>query len=224
MAGGAHAQMYRLPQRPYQPMYLASLRQWSPGARPRKWFSRGAPPQSREAQVPRWIALAKQPAESTPARVPLTPRIYYCVYVKVGSPPQRRLSRRHSTSSAKQTNTSSFLIHLEQHTLPVSSVTRPLATMSAGDPPEKPPQQQQDDATTATEGRERRESMSQHSETSQTAADFLRDQMQLEADAREALPYVCSISGPPSSHLSCSRGTCEIHTTILRDDDNADTD
>ena len=36
----------------------------------------------------------------------------------------------------------------------------------------------------------RRESMSQRSEDSQTAAEFLRDQMQLEADAREALPYV----------------------------------
>ena len=39
--------------------------------------------------------------------------------------------------------------------------------------------------------RPRRESSSQHSETSQTAADFIRDQMQLEADAREAMPYVC---------------------------------
>ncbi|KAI0904942.1 hypothetical protein F4824DRAFT_241407 [Ustulina deusta] len=35
----------------------------------------------------------------------------------------------------------------------------------------------------------RRDSMSQQSEDSQTAADFIRDQMQLEADAREALPY-----------------------------------
>lgn len=32
------------------------------------------------------------------------------------------------------------------------------------------------------------------SETSQTAAEFLRDQMQLEADAREALPYVRHIT------------------------------
>ena len=39
--------------------------------------------------------------------------------------------------------------------------------------------------------RPRRESSSQHSENSQTAADFIRDQMQLEADAREAMPYVC---------------------------------
>lgn len=36
----------------------------------------------------------------------------------------------------------------------------------------------------------RRDSMSQQSEGSQTAADFIRDQLQLEADAREALPYV----------------------------------
>ncbi|KAI1495914.1 putative zinc finger in N-recognin-domain-containing protein [Biscogniauxia marginata] len=37
--------------------------------------------------------------------------------------------------------------------------------------------------------RPRRESSSQRSDDSQTAADFIRDQMQLEADAREALPY-----------------------------------
>ena len=35
----------------------------------------------------------------------------------------------------------------------------------------------------------RRQSSSAQSEDSQTAADFIRDQMQLEADAREALPY-----------------------------------
>lgn len=35
----------------------------------------------------------------------------------------------------------------------------------------------------------RRGSSSQQSETSQTAAEFIREQMQLEADAREALPY-----------------------------------
>ncbi|KAJ9141704.1 Protein mlo2 [Pleurostoma richardsiae] len=35
----------------------------------------------------------------------------------------------------------------------------------------------------------RRGSSSQQSDDSQTAADFIRDQMQLEADAREALPY-----------------------------------
>ncbi|CAJ2503167.1 Uu.00g105610.m01.CDS01 [Anthostomella pinea] len=41
----------------------------------------------------------------------------------------------------------------------------------------------------ANVSRPRRESLSQKSEDSQTAADFIRDQMQLEADAREALPY-----------------------------------
>ncbi|KAH9994371.1 putative zinc finger in N-recognin-domain-containing protein [Xylariaceae sp. FL0662B] len=37
--------------------------------------------------------------------------------------------------------------------------------------------------------RPRTESFSQRSDDSQTAAEFIRDQMQLEADAREALPY-----------------------------------
>lgn len=45
-------------------------------------------------------------------------------------------------------------------------------------------------------GRKRRDS-----ENSQTAAEFLRDQMQLEADAREALPYVRHIYLPCSSTL-----------------------
>ncbi|KAI8964336.1 putative zinc finger in N-recognin-domain-containing protein [Daldinia sp. FL1419] len=37
--------------------------------------------------------------------------------------------------------------------------------------------------------RARTQSLSQQSDDSQTAADFIRDQLQLEADAREALPY-----------------------------------
>ncbi|KAI0470653.1 putative zinc finger in N-recognin-domain-containing protein [Xylariaceae sp. FL0804] len=37
--------------------------------------------------------------------------------------------------------------------------------------------------------RPRTESFSQQSDTSQTAAEFIREQMQLEADAREAMPY-----------------------------------
>ncbi|KAL7623505.1 hypothetical protein AAE478_007188 [Parahypoxylon ruwenzoriense] len=41
------------------------------------------------------------------------------------------------------------------------------------------------------EARPRTESFSQQSDDSQTAADFIRDQLQLEADAREALPYPC---------------------------------
>jgi hypothetical protein len=47
----------------------------------------------------------------------------------------------------------------------------------------------------------RRDSMSQQSEGSQTADDFLRDQRQLEADAREALPYVCDPYSPVLLHL-----------------------
>ncbi|KAL8363444.1 hypothetical protein RB601_009290 [Gaeumannomyces tritici] len=45
------------------------------------------------------------------------------------------------------------------------------------------------DTTTQVPSLKRRESSSQQSQTSQTAADFIREQMQLEADAREALPY-----------------------------------
>ncbi len=66
------------------------------------------------------------------------------------------------------------------------------------------------DATLAARTKPRTESMSQRSDNSQTAAEyvlchrpqgtdpsnspssFIRDQMQLEADAREALPYVRS--------------------------------
>ncbi|KAK9791648.1 putative Zinc finger in N-recognin-domain-containing protein [Seiridium cardinale] len=59
--------------------------------------------------------------------------------------------------------------------------------MSADPPPSASEQPQNATVTEATS--ERRESISQRSEDSQTAADFIRDQMQLEADAREALPY-----------------------------------
>ncbi|KAH6627128.1 putative zinc finger in N-recognin-domain-containing protein [Chaetomium sp. MPI-SDFR-AT-0129] len=65
----------------------------------------------------------------------------------------------------------------------------------------------------------RTESISQQSDDSQTAADFIRDQMQLEADAREALPYsiehctnslgalrqtvfACLTCNPPPANLS----------------------
>lgn len=59
------------------------------------------------------------------------------------------------------------------------------------DPPAAPESQNSQNATVtdAREAPQRRQSMSQQSEDSQTAADFIRDQMQLEADAREALPY-----------------------------------
>ncbi|KAI0399572.1 hypothetical protein F4802DRAFT_32849 [Xylaria palmicola] len=63
------------------------------------------------------------------------------------------------------------------------------------DPPPVPVGSQGDAAETgasnddASPSHPRRGSESQKSEDSQTAADFIRDQMQLEADAREALPY-----------------------------------
>ncbi|KXX81965.1 Protein mlo2 [Madurella mycetomatis] len=44
-------------------------------------------------------------------------------------------------------------------------------------------------APPATRTKARSESISQRSDDSHTAAEFIRDQMQLEADAREALPY-----------------------------------
>ncbi|ETS84665.1 hypothetical protein PFICI_02690 [Pestalotiopsis fici W106-1] len=56
-------------------------------------------------------------------------------------------------------------------------------------PPIAAPDESVVDAASHEAPSRRRESMSQRSEDSQTAADFLRDQMQLEADAREALPY-----------------------------------
>ncbi|KAK4448227.1 protein mlo2 [Podospora aff. communis PSN243] len=81
-------------------------------------------------------------------------------------------------------------------------------TNSAGDVGEVPPRT-----------KARSDSISQQSETSQTAADFIRDQMQLEADAREALPYsienctkplgslrqavfACLTCNPPSANAS----------------------
>ncbi|OTB02800.1 hypothetical protein M426DRAFT_61547 [Hypoxylon sp. CI-4A] len=45
------------------------------------------------------------------------------------------------------------------------------------------------DSGDGIKARPRTESLSQQSDDSQTAADFIRDQLQLEADAREALPY-----------------------------------
>ncbi|KAI0114439.1 hypothetical protein GGR51DRAFT_546565 [Nemania sp. FL0031] len=61
----------------------------------------------------------------------------------------------------------------------------PVPTVSMDSRDEAPePDQSTKDAPSS-----RRDSMSQQSEGSQTAADFIRDQMQLEADAREALPY-----------------------------------
>lgn len=62
--------------------------------------------------------------------------------------------------------------------------------MPDGSPPIEASAATVDNATAGNATKPRRESMSQRSEDSQTAAEFLRDQMQLEADAREALPYV----------------------------------
>ncbi|KAI1170999.1 putative zinc finger in N-recognin-domain-containing protein [Nemania sp. FL0916] len=67
----------------------------------------------------------------------------------------------------------------------------PVAASSQRDATE--PENHNDDSKEAPElsslPSRRRDSMSQQSEGSQTAAEFIRDQMQLEADAREALPY-----------------------------------
>ncbi|KAL2178113.1 putative zinc finger in N-recognin-domain-containing protein [Thermothelomyces heterothallicus CBS 202.75] len=54
----------------------------------------------------------------------------------------------------------------------------------------------------------RTESLSQKSDDSQTAADFLRDQMQLEAEAREALPYSIEHCTKPLGPLRQSVFAC----------------
>ncbi|KAH8902739.1 hypothetical protein BR93DRAFT_233181 [Coniochaeta sp. PMI_546] len=54
----------------------------------------------------------------------------------------------------------------------------------------------------------RRQSSSAQSEDSQTAADFIRDQMQLEADAREALPYKIDDCTKPLGALRQSVFAC----------------
>ncbi|KAI0891693.1 putative zinc finger in N-recognin-domain-containing protein [Annulohypoxylon nitens] len=58
------------------------------------------------------------------------------------------------------------------------------------------------DATDAgIASRPRTQSLSQQSDNSQTAADFIRDQLQLEADAREALPYSIENCSKPLGSL-----------------------
>ncbi|KAK0652943.1 putative zinc finger in N-recognin-domain-containing protein [Cercophora newfieldiana] len=54
----------------------------------------------------------------------------------------------------------------------------------------------------------RSDSISQQSENSQTAADFIRDQMQLEAEAREALPYSIENCTKPLGSLRQSVFAC----------------
>ncbi|KAI0377304.1 putative zinc finger in N-recognin-domain-containing protein [Hypomontagnella monticulosa] len=56
--------------------------------------------------------------------------------------------------------------------------------------------------------RPRTESLSQQSDDSQTAADFIRDQLQLEADAREALPYSIETCTKPLGSLRQSVFAC----------------
>ncbi|EDU41300.1 zinc finger protein Mlo2 [Pyrenophora tritici-repentis Pt-1C-BFP] len=57
-------------------------------------------------------------------------------------------------------------------------------------------------ATTASKART--SSMSQASETSQTAADFIKEQLNLEKEAREALPYVSTFA-IPNKFCGCSQ-------------------
>ncbi|KAI1389354.1 putative zinc finger in N-recognin-domain-containing protein [Hypoxylon trugodes] len=58
------------------------------------------------------------------------------------------------------------------------------------DPPSVPSTSQEvPEASDGNTSQPQAQSSSQQSEDSQTAADFIRDQLQLEADAREALPY-----------------------------------
>ncbi|KAI9851145.1 MAG: hypothetical protein M1838_004354 [Thelocarpon superellum] len=53
----------------------------------------------------------------------------------------------------------------------------------------------------SSESKARQESFSRASEDSQTAADFIQDQLQLEADAREALPYAFDTCTQPLGPL-----------------------
>lgn len=70
------------------------------------------------------------------------------------------------------------------------------------DPPPQPPHE------TANGGLERSSSMSQASENSQTAADYISSQLQLEADAREALPYQFDTCTKPLGPLRQSVFAC----------------
>ncbi|KAJ9150060.1 Protein mlo2 [Coniochaeta hoffmannii] len=70
------------------------------------------------------------------------------------------------------------------------------------------PQHSAGDGATANPPKARRQSSSAQSENSQTAADFIRDQMQLEADAREALPYKIDSCTKPLGALRQSVFAC----------------
>lgn len=70
------------------------------------------------------------------------------------------------------------------------------------------PQPSTGDGSPPAPPKERRQSSSAQSEDSQTAADFIRDQMQLEADAREALPYKIDNCTKPLGALRQSVFAC----------------
>jgi E3 ubiquitin-protein ligase UBR7 len=70
------------------------------------------------------------------------------------------------------------------------------------DPPPPPPQE------TLNGALKRSSSMSQASESSQTAADYISSQLQLEADAREALPYQFDTCTKPLGPLRQSVFAC----------------
>jgi hypothetical protein len=111
------------------------------------------------------------------------------------------------TSSPNILYLSAFCFNPPLHSLPIQILTiffpgptnlqlppyyTIITTVSMDPPPASEGIQNVDMAEAGDAPAERRESISQRSEDSQTAADFIRDQMQLEADAREALPYVRS--------------------------------
>ncbi|KAL2019730.1 hypothetical protein VTK56DRAFT_9267 [Thermocarpiscus australiensis] len=82
--------------------------------------------------------------------------------------------------------------------------------MAAPASPQDPPPSVSRDGADApvASTKPRSESMSQKSDNSQTAADFIRDQLQLEADAREALPYSIDNCTKPLGPLRQSVFAC----------------
>ncbi|KAI1136225.1 putative zinc finger in N-recognin-domain-containing protein [Hypoxylon sp. FL0543] len=69
------------------------------------------------------------------------------------------------------------------------------------DPPPVASASQEATEASSNKSRPRTQSLSQQSDDSQTAADFIRDQLQLEADAREALPYSIETCTKPLGSL-----------------------
>ncbi|SPN99523.1 related to metaphase-anaphase transition protein (Mlo2) [Cephalotrichum gorgonifer] len=83
-------------------------------------------------------------------------------------------------------------------------------------PPPQPTQPQTGDAP--VDQKPRTESVSAQSNESQTAADFLRDQLQLEADAREAMPYAFDSCTYLLGPLKQSVFSCLTCNPIPKDD------